>query len=102
MSPPCQPYTRQGKQEDINDPRSKPLQNLTKIINSLKNKPDYILLENVKNFEISESCKKFKEALLMNGYKIQEILISPLDIGIPYQRLRYYLLVFFFTSDFFF
>jgi len=93
MSPPCQPYTRQGKQEDIKDTRAKPLLNLIEMFQSVKYKPDYILLENVKNFESSESCKLLKETLVKNEYAIKEVLMSPLEIGIPYQRLRYYLLV---------
>ena len=93
MSPPCQPYTRQGKQEDVKDPRAKPLLNLMKIFDAIKHKPDYLLLENVKNFETSLSCKIVKETLTKHGYNLKEVLISPIDIGIPYQRLRYYLLV---------
>ena len=72
MSPPCQPYTRQGKQEDVKDPRAKPILNLMEIFSSLVYKPNCILLENVKNFEISESCKIVKETLVKNEYNIKE------------------------------
>jgi tRNA (cytosine38-C5)-methyltransferase len=54
MSPPCQPFTRQGKQLDLNDERTKGFKQLVNILNKTKNLPEYLLLENVKNFEVNK------------------------------------------------
>lgn len=47
MSPPCQPFTRQGLQKDIGDARTEPLLNVIKMIPDLE-RLDYVLVENVK------------------------------------------------------
>lgn len=47
MSPPCQPFTRQGLQKDIGDARTEPLLNVIKMIPDLV-RLDYALVENVK------------------------------------------------------
>ena len=55
MSPPCQPHTRQHKnqEEDIIDPRSKSFLHLCQMIREMnfKSLPSCILLENVVGFE---------------------------------------------------
>lgn len=52
ISPPCQPYTRQGLQKGNQDKRSTSFLCLINLIKQLKNQPQYILIENVKDFEI--------------------------------------------------
>lgn len=54
--------------------------------------PDYILMENVKGFETSDTREHFVETLKFCGYTYQEFLLSPTQFGIPNSRLRYYLL----------
>jgi tRNA (cytosine38-C5)-methyltransferase len=54
MSPPCQPYTRGGKQLDLEDNRTQALKNLINILPQLKTKPEFIMLENVVNFEVHD------------------------------------------------
>ncbi len=51
MSPPCQPFSCQGNGLDLKDNRTDAFKNLVNLINSKE--PDFILLENVKNFEVS-------------------------------------------------
>lgn len=53
MSPPCQPYTRIGLQQGSEDARAKSFLHLLKVLGEMKNKPTYILVENVKGFEVS-------------------------------------------------
>ncbi len=54
MSPPCQPYTRIGKQKDTSDDRSKALLNLFEnIFTYSKYKPDHLFIENVEGFEVT-------------------------------------------------
>ncbi|KAI8594998.1 TRNA aspartic acid methyltransferase 1 [Dissophora ornata] len=92
MSPPCQPYTRTGNQEGSKDTRAKSFLYLMDILPKLNHPPNYILLENVKGFEESDSRDILVESLSGAGYEFQELLITPLQIGIPNSRMRYYCL----------
>jgi len=62
------------------------------ILPKMTHPPNYILLENVKGFEESDSRDLLVEALAASGYEFQELLITPLQIGIPNSRMRYYCL----------
>ncbi|KAJ1678907.1 hypothetical protein EV182_003110 [Spiromyces aspiralis] len=92
MSPPCQPYTRQGKQQGSHDPRSKSFSFLLDLLPTLTNKPQHILIENVAGFERSDTRSILVQRLAELGYKYEEFLINPLQIGYPNSRTRYYLL----------
>ena len=52
MSPPCQPFTRQGNIKGLEDKRTDGFKQLLKILKETKYKPTYFALENVKNFEV--------------------------------------------------
>ncbi|XP_046823658.1 tRNA (cytosine(38)-C(5))-methyltransferase [Vespa crabro] len=91
MSPPCQPFTRVGLQKDKLDNRSCSLFHLLQIIpqiSSLK----YILLENVKGFENSETRIELLKCLKNCNFNYKELILSPNQFGIPNTRHRYYLL----------
>ncbi|XP_071489483.1 tRNA (cytosine(38)-C(5))-methyltransferase-like [Diadema antillarum] len=92
MSPPCQPFTRVGLKGDKNDARTNAFFNIMRNLPKMRKKPRYILVENVKGFETSETRNFLAETLEKCQYTFQEFLLSPLDIGIPNQRLRYFLL----------
>ncbi|CAF1171380.1 unnamed protein product [Rotaria sordida] len=93
MSPPCQPFTRQGKQEDLNDRRTNGFIYLMKtILPQLQSKPKYILLENVSGFEYSQAHQLLLNTLETYNYYYQQYLLSPIQFGIPNSRLRYYLI----------
>ncbi|CAG8520518.1 1254_t:CDS:2 [Diversispora eburnea] len=92
LSPPCQPYTRGGKGLDDQDQRAKGLMHLIEILPKLSNPPEYIFLENVLNFEKSRSREKLIIQLYRMNYEIHECLLTPLQFGIPNDRLRYYLM----------
>ena len=91
MSPPCQPFTRVGKQMDVADNRSDAFVHLCKIIKELKN-VNAILMENVKGFETSMARDLYIKALQEAKYEYQEFLLSPSQIGVPNTRYRYYCL----------
>ena len=95
MSPPCQPFTRQGNMEGLNDNRSNAFIHLMKNI-FLKTKeeylPEFFFLENVKNFEVSEANKLLCDLLLEKKYYFLQFLLSPNDFNIPNSRLRFYLI----------
>lgn len=92
MSPPCQPYSRNGKQAGADDPRARSFAHLLGLLARLDRPPSYLLLENVYGFERSESRTQLVAALAQGGYRHQEFLLSPTQFGIPNQRLRYFLL----------
>ncbi|PHZ16305.1 cytosine-5--methyltransferase [Rhizopus microsporus ATCC 52813] len=92
MSPPCQPYTRQGLQQGSEDARAKSFLYLMNVLKKMRNKPKYILVENVKGFEESDSRDILVDALQHSDYNFQEFLLTPLQLGIPNSRMRYYLL----------
>ena len=90
LSPPCQPYTTMGKQQDTDDPRTLPLMNLITILP--RNRPSSLLLENVPPFMHSRSRLRLLDALQSAGLEWMEIVLCPTQLGIPNRRSRYYLL----------
>ncbi|XP_061160606.1 tRNA (cytosine(38)-C(5))-methyltransferase isoform X1 [Syngnathus typhle] len=92
MSPPCQPFTRLGRQRGIADPRTKSFLYILNLLPRLSPLPRFILLENVKGFESSSVRQYFVQILMECGYIFQEVMVSPTSVGIPNSRLRYFLM----------
>ncbi|XP_026148197.1 tRNA (cytosine(38)-C(5))-methyltransferase-like isoform X4 [Mastacembelus armatus] len=94
MSPPCQPFTRIGRQGDVQDPRTKSFLYILDLLprSRLSRLPRFFLLENVKGFETSSARDLMVQTLKDCGYTFEEIMVSPTSVGIPNSRLRYYLL----------
>ncbi len=94
MSPPCQPYTRQNetKKRDLNDKRSSALIHLCKLLDEISVPPTYFLLENVINFEVSDSCQHLLSTLRRRNYHFKMFKISPEQFGIPNTRPRIFIL----------
>lgn len=90
MSPPCQPFTRRGRQRDAEDPRAqtflKTLQHFASI------RPPYLALENVATFRGSQVHHRLLRMLDACGYVHRhEIDLCPGDFGWLNRRPRYYL-----------
>ncbi|XP_021011821.1 tRNA (cytosine(38)-C(5))-methyltransferase [Mus caroli] len=92
MSPPCQPFTRIGLQGDMTDPRTNSFLYILDILPRLQKLPKYILLENVKGFEVSSTRGLLIQTIEACGFQHQEFLLSPSSLGIPNSRLRYFLI----------
>ena len=92
MSPPCQPFTRQGHRADDKDTRTSSFIHLLDVLCVLSHKPSYIVIENVQGFESSSTREHLLRALKTCDYSYQEFLLTPTQFGIPNSRLRYYLL----------
>ncbi|KAL8165119.1 UNVERIFIED_CONTAM: hypothetical protein K2H54_029668 [Gekko kuhli] len=92
MSPPCQPFTRIGRQGDTSDPRTRSFLYILDILPRLTRRPKYILLENVKGFETSMARDELIQTLRKCGFTYQEFLLSPTCLGVPNSRLRYFLI----------
>jgi tRNA (cytosine38-C5)-methyltransferase len=93
LSPPCQPYTRQGLQKHSADARAF---SFIKILNLMKNMcfpPQMLFVENVVGFEVSDTHDQLIEVLSDLNFNTQEFILSPLQFGIPYSRPRYFCLV---------
>lgn len=91
MSPPCQPFTRNGLKGDIADNRTNAFKCFLDLLPQLTNIKK-ILLENVKGFENSVMREIFLETLKKTGFSYQEFILNPTQFGIPNSRLRYYCL----------
>ncbi|XP_057341750.1 tRNA (cytosine(38)-C(5))-methyltransferase [Microplitis mediator] len=91
MSPPCQPFTRNGLQKDINDARTISFFHILELIPQLTNLK-YILLENVEPFSKSLSRDILTSCLQNSGFNYRECILSPSDFGVPNSRSRYFLI----------
>ncbi|XP_060645086.1 tRNA (cytosine(38)-C(5))-methyltransferase [Drosophila nasuta] len=89
MSPPCQPHTRQGLQRDVEDKRSCALSHLCSLIPQCETLR-YVLMENVKGFEVSQAREQFIEALEKGGFHWREFILTPTQFNVPNTRHRYY------------
>lgn len=75
----------------MNDPRTSSLLQLIKQIPHFLT-VSYILLENVKGFEVSETRNILLSTLRDANFEFEEYLLNPRQFGICNSRLRYYLL----------
>ncbi|PIO68282.1 C-5 cytosine-specific DNA methylase [Teladorsagia circumcincta] len=92
MSPPCQPFTKKGSQQGIDDHRCDSFMALLEKLKQMRNRPRFIFLENVLGFETSSVHKELISTLTELQYGFQEFILSPLQFGVPNSRPRYYLL----------
>ena len=90
---PCQPFSIAGKQEGFNDSRSNVFWKILEIVDY--HKPNFIVLENVKNLVSHDNKKTFdtiKAELTKRGYLIQCKVQNTSEItGIPQHRERIYI-----------
>ena len=89
LAPPCQPYTRRGRGRDLDDPRAQSLLALLGRIAEVR--PPYLLLENVPGFAGSRMHGRLRETLDAAGYRVEERLACPSELGVPNRRRRFYL-----------
>ena len=93
LSPPCQPFTRQGHRKDKDDGRSQSfLRLLREIVPKLRAPPSHVLVENVVGFETSETRADAIAVFRRLGYDTREFMLTPRMFGVPYSRPRYFLL----------
>ncbi|CAL9038598.1 unnamed protein product [Musa banksii] len=92
LSPPCQPYTRQGLQKDSADARALSFIKILENMSHMMQPPLMLFVENVVGFETSNTHKHMMEVLAGIGFVTQEYILSPLQFGVPYSRPRYFCL----------
>jgi DNA (cytosine-5)-methyltransferase 1 len=86
MSPPCQPYCRMGKQEDVKDPRSRAFLRLLELWEECR--PARLALENVEGFVDSEAYERLMVRLEGGNYNHRTLRVCPTQAGIPNLRPR--------------
>lgn len=93
MSPPCQPFTTTDASKQLGglDKRNKAFMHIMKLLREISQKPKLIVFENVKGFENSQVHKEWLTLLKEQGYKWRQYRASPLDVGIPMNRTRFYM-----------
>ncbi|HUF60687.1 MAG TPA: DNA cytosine methyltransferase [Verrucomicrobiales bacterium] len=89
LSPPCQPFTRRGRQRDVDDPRAASLLRLTNLIAVVR--PPWILIENVLGFAQSRARQLLLARLNECSYQTRELTLCSTQFGIPMQRPRWFL-----------
>jgi len=94
MSPPCQPYSRNGHRKGSGDARAEGFLSLMDELQKMRPnlQPQGLLLENVVGFEASQTSVLLEEVLQACGYHIQDFVLTPTQYGVPYSRPRYFLL----------
>ncbi|KAL7175248.1 hypothetical protein ACSBR2_028953 [Camellia fascicularis] len=92
LSPPCQPYTRQGLQKGSADARASSFLKILDLIPETSQPPLMIFVENVVGFETSDTHRIMIEILAKADFVTQEFILSPLQFGVPYSRPRYFCL----------
>uniref|UniRef100_A0A2P2JXB7 tRNA cytosine-5--methyltransferase isoform X1 n=2 Tax=Rhizophora mucronata TaxID=61149 RepID=A0A2P2JXB7_RHIMU len=92
LSPPCQPYTRQGLQRHSGDARASSFLKILELVPNTKQPPNMLFVENVVGFETSDTRMKMMEILASSDFVAQEFILSPLQFGVPYSRPRYFCL----------
>ncbi|KAL1940625.1 hypothetical protein VTO73DRAFT_8060 [Trametes versicolor] len=105
LSPSCQPYTVLNPlAKGAEDPRAKSFIRLMETVLPelvrLQKHPQKLLIENVAGFESSSTRERLVANLRALGYTTLELLLTPLQFGIPNSRLRYYLLAKLSPSEF--
>lgn len=89
MSPPCQPYCRMGKQEDLRDPRSRAFLHLLDLLEACR--PERIALENVDGFVNSDAYQRLMARLEEGRYYHRTFQLCPTQAGIPNLRPRVFM-----------
>ncbi len=94
FSPPCQAFSKSGKQKGFEDARGTLIYEVFRILN--KHKPKYILMENVRNLVSHDDGKTIRvilDALHNLGYRTtrEPLILSPHYFGVPQTRERAFL-----------
>lgn len=86
---PCQPFSKAGKKQGVQDYRGTLFEAIVQIL-SIK-KPQYFILENVSSILCLENGKNFQtilSALSLLDYKIEWNVFNALEFGLPQNRER--------------
>lgn len=91
---PCQAFSYAGKQKGFADTRGTLFFEIERLLGVAKEKPKYLLLENVRGFTTHDKGRTFKtviERLELLGYKVKPVLLNSSNFNVPQNRVRIYL-----------
>ncbi|RMG21788.1 MAG: DNA (cytosine-5-)-methyltransferase [Bacteroidetes bacterium] len=92
---PCQPFSKAGSQEGLNDKSNGYLFNLIAEILET-HRPEYFILENVRNLQYHNNGKTWKyiQKILSEKlkYAVSAQVLSPHQFGIPQHRERFFII----------
>ena len=94
---PCQDISCSGKMKGFNfesSTRSSLGWEIIRLLNEVKEKPKFVIFENVKNItskRFKETLNLFKEDLIKLGYSVFDSVLNAIDFNIPQNRERYFL-----------
>ncbi len=97
---PCQPFSVMGYRRGFKDPRGNLFFELARIID--RKKPRIVFLENVKNLVYHDNGKTFLviySALAELGYSVRYKIINAVDVNIPQNRARIFIVGFLDPGD---
>jgi DNA (cytosine-5)-methyltransferase 1 len=93
--PPCQGFSTAGRRR-VDDPRNQLFREYVKLVKLIR--PRIVLIENVKgftmDFQAGENVSNYAHeliSLLSQDYNVHERLIDLSTLGVPQQRVRYFL-----------
>ncbi len=92
LSPSCLPFTRKGKQQDLQDLRTRSLVSLIGQVRPGAEMPRRIMIENVPPFSTSMTGRWVEQHLRCVGFDVVWEFLCPTQWGVPMRRLRTYLL----------
>jgi hypothetical protein len=81
-----------GLRKDVDDSRAQSFLQMLEMLSQMVSPPHYILVENVVGFENSVTHSQLIDVLEDAGFISQEFILTPLQLGIPYSRPRYFCL----------
>lgn len=91
---PCQAFSYAGKQKGFADTRGTLFFEIERLLETCRNKPKYMLLENVRGLTSHDQGRTFKTILCrLNalGYEVVPLLLNSAHFGVPQNRVRLYL-----------
>lgn len=97
---PCQPFSVMGYRRGFKDPRGNLFFELARIID--RKKPRIVFLENVKNLVYHDNGKTFLviySALAELGYSVRYKIVNAVDVNIPQNRARIFIVGFLDPGD---
>jgi DNA (cytosine-5)-methyltransferase 1 len=86
---PCQPFSRQNRNQSRTDPRRNLLRVFQKFVTALH--PEFVVVENVpglQNLDHSGPLSGFLRALTTHGYDYKVDVLRALEFGVPQERKR--------------
>ena len=91
---PCQSFSYAGKRAGFGDTRGTLFFEIERLIRGQKNKPRFLILENVRGFTTHDGGRTY--ATVLNcierlGYSAKGVLLNSSDFGVPQNRVRVYI-----------